>query len=184
MKTACVVSISVMWMMIGCSSIENVTTLQPQQTEEQQATPFLFEYSFSETPPNPGDGADTIRKFIKIGLKAEYVASEELIPIRNHVGYSYSRNGTLSINQLVKLESIIEKLDLSSINISTIYLARGGGTEYGWGGHVTYMRDGKSYNIKFTSRYSPAQIIDSSTKARILAFIRDMDDFFLEEIKF
>lgn len=178
-----IVSITLMWMIIGCSSMD-VVNLDPAADQKQQVTPFLFEYSFSETPPNPGGGADTTRKFIKIGLQGDYVASQELIPIRNHVGYTYTRNGAFTNIQLVKLENIIEKLDLSSIKYAELYLARGGGIEHGWGGHLTFMKDGRSYNIKFTSQHSQTQILDSKLKARFLAFIRDMEDFFLEEIEF
>ena len=108
----------------------------------------------------------------------------ELIATRGHLGYSYKKSGTLTAGQLARMAQIIEKLELPSIGYSELYLARGGEAEFGWGGHITYMQDGKSYNVKFTSQQSRTQQLDATLTARFLTFMGDMDSFFQEEISF
>ena len=180
MKKIYLVGITIIWIMLSCSSVKEVAHLQSIQTQEQSVTPFLFEYRFSETPPNPGNGADKKQKFLKVEMKGEFTA-HETFPMRSHIGYSYSKSGMLNHSQLIQINLIIEKLDLPSIRYSEVYLG-GGGIEYGWGGYLTYMKAGKTYKLKFSSQHSQRQNLDSELKARILTFIREMDDFFLAEI--
>ncbi|KPJ93873.1 MAG: hypothetical protein AMJ53_06370 [Gammaproteobacteria bacterium SG8_11] len=169
-------------LMLGCGSVMQVADLQSMQAQEQHVTPFLFEYRFSESPPNPGRGAEKKEQFLKVGLKGEFIAREKF-PARGHLGYAYSKSGMLTESQLIQIKQIIERLDLPSIPYSEVNLGREG-IEYGWGGYLTYVKDGKTYRIKFSAQHSQSQMIDAQIKARFSAFMRDMDDFFLAEMNY
>jgi hypothetical protein len=182
MEKVYLICITVMWVVLGCSPVENVSSLQPQTVQEQnQATisPFYLEYSISESLPDPRNGENRKRQYLKVRFDAAYELSQEVILTGNEIGYSHNMNGVFFKAQLARLEQILKKLDLPTIDQSSIVLASG--VEYGWGGYVKYAKGGKSYHTKFTAQYSQGQFTGSGVRARFLTFIREMDNFFRVE---
>ncbi len=174
-----------MWGIPSCSSVENVSALQPQPQEQKQEaiSPFYLEYSIEEMLPNPGSGGNRKRRYLNVRLDGNYALSQEIILTGNEIGYSQTMSGALFKDQLARLEQILKNLDMPTVNQSNISLVSGYGVEYGWGGYVKYAKGGRYYRTKFTSQYSQGQFADPGVRERFLTFIRDMDDFFRVEFK-